>query len=125
MSSMPATKTYSLLLAIVTLFALFAMYTPASAAQSFIVAGPNNSGIPFYTPLVVLQRGQKLTFVNLDIPLHDVKSGTPGAFNGKFQAAPIGIGKRTPVLGAENLARGSYKFYCSFHPAMKGTLRVI
>jgi plastocyanin len=115
----------SVLVALVAVVAVLAMFTPASAAQSFIVAGPGNSALPYYTPFVVLQKGQALTFVNLDIPLHDVKSGTPLTPTGKFSAAAIGIGKRTPVIGAKKLAKGSYKFFCSFHPAMKGTLRVI
>jgi plastocyanin len=109
------------LIAVVSVVAVLAMFTPASAAQSFVVAGPGNFTSPlYYTPFVVLQKGQQLNFVNLDVPAHDVRSTT-----GLFQSALITIGKKTPVVGTKSLPKGSYKFYCTLHPIMKGTLRVI
>jgi plastocyanin len=111
----------SVLIALVALVAVLAMFTPSSAVQSFVVAGPGNAASPvYYTPFVVLQRGQALNFVNLDIAPHDVRSPT-----GLFFSKIITIGKKTPVVGVKNLKKGSYKFYCSIHPIMKGTLRVI
>jgi plastocyanin len=111
----------SVLVALVAVVAVLAMLTPASAAPSFVVAGPGNAGLPvYYTPFVVLQKGQPLNFVNLDIAPHDVRSTS-----GLFFSAVITIGKKTAVNGVKNLAKGSYKFYCTIHPIMKGTLRVI
>jgi plastocyanin len=111
----------SVVIALVAIVAVLAMITPASAVQSFVVAGPGNATSPVYlTPFVVLQKGQQLTFVNLDIAQHDVRST-----KGLFYSALITIGKKTPVIGTKTLPRGSYKFYCSLHPIMKGTLRVI
>lgn len=111
----------SVLVALVTVVAVLAMFSPASAVQSFVVAGPGNASSPvYYTPFVVLQKGQALNFVNLDIAPHDVRS-TSGLFFSKI----ITIGKKTTVVGVKNLKKGPYKFYCSIHPIMKGTLRVI
>ena len=111
----------SIVVAFVALIAVLAMLTPASAVQSYVVAGPGNATSPvYYTPFVVLQKGQNLVFLNGDIAPHDVRSTT-----GKFYSAIITIGKKTTVIGANKLAKGSYKFYCTIHPVMKGTLRVI
>jgi len=111
----------SVLVALVAVVAVLAMLTPASAAPSFVVAGPGNAGLPvYYTPFVVLQKGQALNFVNLDVAPHDVRSTS-----GLFFSAVITIGKKTAVNGVKNLPKGAYKFYCTIHPIMKGTLRVI
>ena len=121
MSSRAGTRRGSVLVALVAVVAVLAMLTPASAAPSFVVAGPGNAASPvYYTPFVVLQKGQPLNFINLDIAPHDVRSTS-----GLFFSAVITIGKKTAVNGVKKLAKGSYKFYCSLHPLMKGTLRVI
>ena len=121
MKSLSGKRRGSMAVALIAVVAVLAMFTPASAAPSFVIAGPGNATSPvYYTPFVVLQRGQALNFVNLDIAPHDVRST-----NGLFFSAVITIGKKTAVNGVKNLKRGSYKFYCSLHPIMKGTLRVI
>lgn len=107
----------SLVVAFVALIAVLAMLTPASAVQSFVVAGRSNL---YYTPLVVVQKGQPVIFVNLDLALHDVRHS-----GGLFTSALIGFGKKTPVIGVKTLARGAYRFYCTQHEFMKGTLRVV
>ena len=105
----------------ITLAAVVSMLSPASAAQNIIIAGPGNASLPvYYTQTVVVQKGKTVNFVNLDIPLHDVRH-TGGLFYSKL----IGIGKQTPVVGVKTLGKGAYNFYCSLHPRMKGVLRVI
>ena len=75
MRSRTGKRSGSVLVALVAVVAVLAMLTPASAAPSFVVAGPGNAGLPvYYTPFVVLQKGQPLNFVNLDIAPHDVRS---------------------------------------------------
>ena len=112
----------SMVIAIVTIVAVLAMLTPASAAPSYVVAVPGSASAGYATRQVVLQQGSNLKFLNLDIALHDVDHlGFPKL----FESATIGIGKQTMVLRANLLKKGVYTFFCTIHPNMKGKLRVI
>lgn len=74
-----------------------------------------------YTPrIVVILKGSPLTYHNLDIAPHDVRSTAPG----KFASPVITIGKTAKVIGVPALARGNYGFYCSIHTNMRGNLIV-
>ena len=115
----------SLVVAIVALIAVLAMLTPASAVQSYVVAGPGATAVSYTPRIVPLQQGQALTFVNVDTAPHDVKSGTPASPDNLFKSAIISIGGRAPVVGVGSLARGAYAFFCTIHTNMRGTLRVI
>lgn len=111
----------SIVVAIIAVVAVLAMLTPASAANVFIVAGPGNATLPvYYTQTVVQQKGKPVTFLNLDIAPHDVRHT-----GGKFFTPVIGIGKKASLIGVKALPKGTYKFFCSIHPIMKGTLRII
>ncbi|MGH2727463.1 MAG: hypothetical protein ACRDKS_10890 [Actinomycetota bacterium] len=110
----------SIAIAFVTLIAVLAMLTPASAAPALIIAGPGSAASTYDTPFVVQQKGKAVTFYNFDIAQHDVRSTS-----GKFFTGLIGLGKHAKLVGAKALAKGTYTFFCSIHPNMKGKLRII
>ena len=113
-------KKSSIVIAIVSLVTVLAMLAPAAAAPGFVVALPGAASAGYATRPAVLQHWNNLKFVNLDIAPHDVRSTS-----GLFQSPIIGIGKQTIVFGANLLPRGTYAFYCTIHPNMRGNLRVI
>jgi outer membrane protein assembly factor BamB/plastocyanin len=96
--------------------------TPASPA---VVAGPGGASTGYATPAMVAFAGGSLTFLNMDIVQHDVTATDKGP-DGRplFQSKLIGLGETAPVSGVEKLKAGSYTFFCSIHPGMKGTLAV-
>ena len=79
----------------------------------------------YATPLVLSQAGQKVTYVNLDNVQHDVNSTKKGP-DGRpvFHSKLIGLAESAPVQGAEKVPAGTYEFYCSVHPGMRGNLVV-
>ena len=89
-----------------------------------IVAGPGGATLGYATKATVEPQGTPLTFYNLDQLAHTVTAvdrdadGRP-LFNGN--ALP---GTTSTVLGVDKLRAGSYRFFCSFHPNMSGTLVV-
>lgn len=112
---------------------------PASAATA-VVTGPGGFLAGFLPPVVVIEPGEAITYVNADIAPHDFvaydsymtkkqakKAPWCSGFGpGKcplFWSSTIGAGQSTDVLGTENVVSGeTYTFYCSRHPGMKGTL---
>jgi plastocyanin len=72
-----------------------------------------------------MPQGGALSFVNADVPQHDVTAVTKR--NGKpiFNSKLVGLGEVTPVNGVDKLASGNYAFYCTIHPGMTGTLAVL
>jgi len=92
-----------------------------------IVAGPGGFATTYVTPAMVTRVGGPLSFVNNDLPQHDVVAvdkapdGSP-----LFRTPLIGIGEVTQVTGLDRVVPGrTYGFYCSIHPGMKGTLAVV
>ncbi|HET7523071.1 MAG TPA: hypothetical protein VFJ79_02895, partial [Acidimicrobiales bacterium] len=99
---------------------------PSVPAGETVVAGPGAEYTTYATPVVVVPSGGSLSFVNDDLPQHDVTATDRGA-DGQplFRSKLIGIGEVAPVGGVSRLAPGrSYGFYCSIHPGMQGTLVV-
>jgi plastocyanin len=97
--------------------ALFAGTAQAHAAERVIAA--SSSG--YLNPNVSIDSGEALTFFNADFSApHDVTSVDPGLFKSETVNAPAEV----PVVGAESLAPGSYRFLCSVHTYMEGTLTV-
>lgn len=121
MRARKATRRSSIVIAIVSIVAVLAMLTPASAAPGFIVAGPGAASAGYLTRPAVLQRGMNLKFVNLDLALHDVVM----THNTSIRSPLIGIGKQAIVVGANTLPKGTFGFYCSIHPNMRANLKVI
>jgi polyvinyl alcohol dehydrogenase (cytochrome) len=91
-----------------------------SGAGATVVAGPGAVATTYATATVTVPRGSTVDFLNLDVPQHDVRSTTAGLFASEL----IGTGQTAPVTGVDRLGPGSYGFYCSLHPNMKGTLTV-
>jgi polyvinyl alcohol dehydrogenase (cytochrome) len=92
---------------------------PGPAGVYNVVAVPGSVVATYATPIVVLPHGQPLSFVNGDVPQHDVV-----ADNGAFRSVLVSTGGSAPVAGADKLAPGQYSFYCSLHRNMTGTLVV-
>jgi polyvinyl alcohol dehydrogenase (cytochrome) len=90
-----------------------------------VVAGPGAASTGYATPAVIAFSGGKLDFTNLDVVQHDVTSDQHGT-DGRplFQSKLIGLGEAAPVAGVEKLPPGSYGFFCTVHPGMRGTLVV-
>ncbi len=94
-------------------FALLA--APAAASgDATITALPRDR---FEPAQVTIAAGERVTFANRDISVHDV------AGDG-FRSPRTDPGGDARVEGAERLAPGSYAFACTLHPHMKGTLVV-
>lgn len=112
--------------------------TPAHAAVA--AAAPGGFAAGFATPVVVVAKGEALTFANADVAPHNVtavdaflskkdakKSKWCTAFDkGKcplFWSPTITAGEQTEVQGLDRLEPGKqYAFICTLHPNMKGTL---
>lgn len=106
----------------------------------------------YATPVVVVERGEEITFNNFDLEKHDVvqdvetdgfgsKKRLPWCEKKKkksddhghhhhdgcplFWSKLIGLGQSTKILGLKNLKRGeTYSFFCTLHQGMKGKLVV-
>jgi plastocyanin len=113
----------------------------APAAGTRIVAGPQAQFYGYLTPAVVVTRGGKVIFSNVDLVRHNVvqnvaKDGVHGDGSAPWCASfpagkcplfysPLeGLEQNTTVLGVDNLKPGRYSFYCAPHPGMKGILIV-
>ena len=70
--------------------------------------------------------GGSLTFVNLDLAKHDVRSVELGPGGGPLFSTPlIDFGETAEVTGLENVTSGkAYEFFCTIHPGMRGNLTV-
>jgi plastocyanin len=91
-----------------------------------IVAGPGAVYSTYATPVMTVEKGGTLSFVNLDPPQHDVVAEEK-APDGRpvFQSRLSGLGEVAPVEGLDRTQSGkSYGFFCSLHPGMRGTLIV-
>jgi plastocyanin len=111
---------------------------PAHAAVA--AAGPGGFAAGFATPVVVVAKGEDLTFVNGDVAPHNVTAvdaflskkdakktkWCSGFDKGKcplFWSQTITAGQQTPVEGLDRIEAGKqYAFICTLHPGMKGTL---
>jgi polyvinyl alcohol dehydrogenase (cytochrome) len=96
---------------------------PAGGA---IVAVPGSTYSTYATPVMVTQVGGPLSFMNFDLPQHDVVAdekapdGTP-----LFMSKLSGLGEVAPIEGLDRVKSGStYGFFCSLHPGMRGSLIV-
>lgn len=113
---------------------------PASAALA--LAGPGGFVAGYATPIVVVEKGEAITFYNGDVPQHNFVasdafvprkkerktkwcSGYPKRKCPLFWSPRIGAGESTKVRGLKRLKPGrEYGFLCTVHPNMTGTLIV-
>jgi plastocyanin len=121
------------------------MVTIASAAPAgavVAVAGPVSEETGFATPAIVVPAGQGLTLVNADPASYNHNlvaaqkffsstarkphwcAGYPKTRCPVFWSQIIAAGGVTPVEGVPVLKAGQYKFECTLHALMTGTLVV-
>ena len=96
---------------------------PAGGA---IVAVPGSTYTTYATPVMTTRPGGPLSFMNFDLPQHDVIADDKGP-DGKplFQSKLSGLGEVAPIEGLDNVKSGqTYGFFCSLHPGMRGSLIV-
>jgi plastocyanin len=100
-----------------------AVLVPATAlADERIDAAPSNR---YSTPQIEIDQGERVIFRNGDVASHDVTADQKGADGKPIFASPlIDRNEEAEVKGADSLATGSYGFFCSVHPQMKGTIKV-
>ncbi len=128
--------------ALATALVLALLFGATPAAQAAPAAsGPAGFIAGFATPVVVISEGEGITFYNFDIAPHDFvaldaylskraahRTKWCTAFEGKcplFWSPRIGIGQSAEVLGLGALKGGDrYRFYCTLHHNMVGTLVV-
>jgi plastocyanin len=92
-----------------------ALVAPSSAAaDATITALPRDR---FEPAEVTIDPGERVTFANRDIDVHDVVGDG-------FRSSRADPGADAQVAGAEALAPGRYAFVCSIHASMRGTLVV-
>ena len=98
---------------------------PALPSGATIVSGPGAASTGYATPAMVDQQGGKVTYLNLDNVQHDVNAVQKGK-DGQpiFHSKLIGLGESAPIVGADKVPAGTYDFYCSVHPGMRGQLIV-
>jgi len=111
-----------------------------------VVSGPQAQSYGYLTPQIVVNQGGSIQYSNLDVVRHDVVQDVIAdhvAYKGPRNKQPAwcsqfrkrqcplfyskleGLGQTEQVLGVENLKPGTYSFYCTLHPGMKGKLTVL
>ena len=95
-------------------------YAASPAATKQVVTTEKNNKYLFSPKSITVSVGTKVVWKNVSDAVHNVV-GTAGsakfkAFNAKFAA-----GKSVSFTFTK---RGTYKYYCSIHPYMKGTVTV-
>jgi outer membrane protein assembly factor BamB/plastocyanin len=81
--------------------------------------GPGAQSYGYLTPIVSINQGDSLSYLNADAVKHNVSSP-----DGLFRSELADGGTSVPVVGVEKLKPGEYTFLCEPHPNMKGTLTV-
>ena len=147
----------SVAVALALLAATIAPTTPAGAIDRRsarqepvpVLTGPAAKFWGYATPVIVIAKGEALTYTNLDVEKHDVVQDVEAdGFGGPkkmpwckkaksaghehhshgcpvFWSDLIGLGASTEVLGLENVKAGTtYSFMCTLHHGMKGKLIV-
>lgn len=100
-----------------------------------VTSTPGATTLGYASPVFVHVKDRILTYANLDIDPHDIRSSEPRPDSNAPHCFPVGpcpwfysdtleLGQTGIVWGAEGLAAGSYPFYCTWHPWMTGTLIV-
>jgi plastocyanin len=95
------------------------------AAGGLVISGPGASTYGYLTPVVLATVGGSVSYTNADIARHDVVSEEKGPDGlPLFRSDLAGLGETVPVKGMDRVQAGTYGFYCSVHPGMKGQLVV-
>jgi plastocyanin len=131
------------ILGFLALAGLMVAVSPAPASAAVAASGPGGFAAGYVTPVVVIQKGEGVTYHNFDVPEHDFVatdafvpkkkerktkwcSGFRAGRCPLFWTPTIGVGESTEVLGLNRVKSGTqYGFFCSRHPNMQGTLIVL
>jgi polyvinyl alcohol dehydrogenase (cytochrome) len=111
-----------------------------------VVSGPQGQSYGYLTPEIVMQKGGSLGYSNFDLVRHnvvqDVNADGKALSRAKarhtkwcsqfkrgkcpmFWSKLIGLGQSIDVLGVDRLKAGTYSFFCTLPPGMKGKLVVL
>lgn len=115
----------------------------APASGTSVVAGPQAQSVGYLTPYLVVKRGGSLQFANFDLVRHNVVQDpssdhvwrrTRASWCSRaqvrhhqcplFWSRLVGFNAAEQVLGVSGLRPGTYTFYCTLHPGMRGKLIV-
>lgn len=101
--------------------AVFFAAPPASADRTFRAELHDR----FEASSVTIAQGERLTFENSDTDTHNLTAERPGS-DGRplFSTPDVTPMHSHDVEGVTALSPGSYKFECTIHPFMEGTLVV-
>ena len=101
---------------------------PSNHEISIVEGSGNPSNSVFYDPLpATVKRGNSVTWINNDSLPHTATSGNPD--NGEaapgtlFDTGILGPGQSSEGITI-NAAAGTYDYYCTLHPYMKGQLTI-
>lgn len=111
-----------------------------------VVSGPEAQEYGYLTPQVVVNQGGTLQYANFDVVRHNVVQDVAAdgfGYKGPKRKQPSwckqfkkhkcplfysklqGLTQTEDVQGVDNLKPGTYSFYCTLHPGMKGKLTVL
>ena len=89
-----------------------------------IVVGSGGATLGYTSKVAVEPQGTPLTFYNFDQLAHTVTAVDRDAEGRPLFSGSALPGSISPIARVETLRAGSYRFFCSFHPNMSGTLVV-
>jgi nitrite reductase (NO-forming) len=104
-------------------------FVPSNLEISILQGSGNPNSGKFYSPSpVIIERGNTVKWVNSDSLPHTATSGNPD----NIEVASTGVLFDTGILGpgqtSEDIAisaeAGTYDYYCTLHPYMKGQLTI-
>jgi outer membrane protein assembly factor BamB/plastocyanin len=96
-----------------------------SAPGPTIFAGPGAQTTGYVTPVMSTRKGGPLNFANGDVAQHDVTAAKLGPDGlPLFRSRRVNNQELAAVEGLDRTEPGTYEFFCSLHPGMKGTLQV-
>ena len=93
---------------------------PAATAAAAASGAIDISGFAFKPATLDVSKGTKVTWTNKDGTTHHVASGVPGSPDGKFDG---GVAGGATFSFTFNDA-GTFKYFCSIHTTMLGTITV-
>jgi len=95
--------------------------TPTSAPAAGGASGAVDiSGFAFVPATLDVAKGSKVTLTNKDGTTHHVASGVPGSPDGKFDGGVAGGATFSFTFNDG----GTFKYFCSIHTTMIGTITV-
>ena len=95
-------------------------YAASPAATKQVVTTEKNNKYLFSPKSITVAVGTKVVWKNTSDAVHNVV-GTAGTAKFKAFSAKLAVGKTVSFTFSK---RGTYKYYCSYHPYMKATVVV-